>query len=135
MSQETLEALQRGFDAVSRLDGEAMLAEMDPEIEFCPRFQVMLGGEEAVFRGHDGFREAFRDLYGALEWIKPEIYEVRDLGDLVVALGRLSVKGKSSGAEASSEAGWVAEAKDGKAVRFTEYLSHGEALAAAGLDG
>jgi ketosteroid isomerase-like protein len=93
----------------------------------------MLGGEEMVFRGHDGFREAFRDLYGALEWIRPEVVEVRDLGDRIVALGTLSVRGKSSGAEAQSPAGWVAEMKGGRAIRFTEYLDPEEALQAAGL--
>jgi hypothetical protein len=133
MSEENVEALQRGFEAVSRLDGDAMLELMDPEIEFRPRFQVMLGGEEMVFRGHDGFREAFRDLYGALEWIRPEVVEVRDLGDRIVALGTLSVRGKSSGAEAQSPAGWVAEMKGGRAIRFTEYLDPEEALQAAGL--
>lgn len=133
MSQENVEALQRGFEAVRRLDGEAMLDVMDPEIEFRPRFQLMLGGKEMVFRGHDGFREAFRDLYGALEWIRPEVDEIRDLGERIVALGSLSVRGKTSGAEAESPAGWIAEIRNGKAIRFTEYLDREKALAAAGL--
>jgi hypothetical protein len=133
MSEENIETLRRGFDAVSRLDRDAMLEIMDPEIEFRPRFQVMLGGDEAVFRGHEGFRDAFRDLYGALEWIKPEIFEVRDLGDRIVALGRLRVRGKSSGAEAESPAGWVADLRNGRAIRFTEYLDPDQALEAAGL--
>jgi ketosteroid isomerase-like protein len=133
MSQENVEALKRGFAAVSRLDGESMLKELDPEIEFRPRFQVMLGGKAAVYWGHDGVREAFRDLYGALDWIKPEIQEVRDLGDRIVALGRLSVRGKESGAEAESSAGWVVDLKNGKAVRVAEYLDRQEALEAAGL--
>jgi len=110
-----------------------MLETMDPEVEFRPRFQVMLGGEEMVFWGHDGVREAYRDLYGALDWIKPEILEVRDLGDRIVALGRLSVRGKESGAEVESAAGWVVDIKSGKAIRVIEYLDPEEALEAAGL--
>jgi ketosteroid isomerase-like protein len=106
---------------------------MDPEVEFRPRFQVMLGGEAAVYWGHEGVRGAFRDLNGALDWIKPEISEVRDLGDRIVALGRLSVRGKESGAEAESPAGWVVDIKNGKAVRVSEYLDPVEALEAAGL--
>ena len=133
MSQENVEALKRGFEAVGRLDGEAMIEMTDPAIVFCPRFQVMLGGEARVFRGHEGVREAFRDLYGALEWIKPEVLEVRDLGDQIVALGRLSIRGKGSGAEAESPAGWIVEFKDGKAIRVSEYLDPQEALEAAGL--
>jgi hypothetical protein len=94
---------------------------------FCPRFQVMLGGEAKVFRRHKGVREAFRDLYGALDWMKPDVLEVRDLGDQIVALGRLSIRGKGSGAETESPAGWVVEFKDGKAIRVREYLDDGRA--------
>ena len=61
-SQENIEALKRGFEAVSRLDGEAMLETMDPEVEFRPRFQVMLGGEAMVYWGHEGVREALEEL-------------------------------------------------------------------------
>jgi ketosteroid isomerase-like protein len=133
MSEENVETLKRGFEAVSRLDAEAMLEMADPGIEFRPRFQVMLGGEAAVYWGHDGVREAFRDLYGALDWIKPEIVEVRDLENRMVALGRLRIKGKGSGAEAESAAGWVVDLKNGKAVRVVEFLDPAEALEAAGL--
>ena len=133
MSQENVEALKRGFDAVCRLDGEAMLAMTDPEVEFRPRFQLMLGGKAAVYHGHAGVREALRDLYAALDWIKPEPSEFRDLDGRIVALGRLSLRGKYSGAEASSPAGWVVDFKNGKAVRVAEYLDHAEALEAAGL--
>jgi len=133
MSRENVESLKRGFAAVSRLDGESMLEECDPEIEFRPRFQLMLGGKAAVYWGHDGVREAFRDLYGALAWIKPELEEVRDLGDRIVAFGRLSVRGKESGAEAESLAGWVVDVKSGKAVRVLEFLDREETLEAAGL--
>ena len=122
MSEENVEALKRGFEAVSRLDAEGVIEMADPAIVFRPRFQVMLGGEARVFHGHEGVREAFRDLYGALEWIKPEVLEVRDLGDRIVALGHLSIRGKGSGAEAESPVGWVVEFKDGKAIRVSEYL-------------
>ena len=83
----------------------------------------MLGGEAMVFWGHEGVREALRDLYGALDWFKVEVSEIRDLGDRLVALGRLRVRGKVSGAEAESPAGWVAEFKNGKAVRVAVYLT------------
>jgi ketosteroid isomerase-like protein len=133
MSQEDVEILKRGFDAVSRLDGEAMLGMMDAEVEFRPRFQVMLGGKAAVYSGHEGFREAFRELYGALDWIRPEISEIRDLEGRIVALGHLRLRGKKSGVEAESPAGWVIDIVNGKAVRVSEYLDPAEALEAAEL--
>ena len=133
MSQENVEAVRRGFEAITLLDGEAILEFMDPAIEFRPRFQVMLGGKAATYRGEAGVREAFRDLYAALDWIKPEISEIRDLEDRIVALGRLRIRGKESGIEAESSAGWVVDMRDGRAVRVSEYLDQAEALEAAGL--
>ena len=133
MSQENVEIVKRGFKAIVRLDGEAMLEFMDPAIEFRPRFQLMLGGEEATYRGYEGVREAFRDVYAALDWIKPEVREIRDLGDRIVALGELSIRGKTSKLEAHSAAGWVVDMKDARAVRITEYLDPADALEAAGL--
>jgi hypothetical protein len=62
-----------------------------------------------------------------------EIFEVRDLGNRIVALGRLRIKGKGSGAEAESAAGVVVDLNNGKAVRVLEFLDPAEALEAAGL--
>ena len=133
MSEENVETVKRGFDAITRLDEEEMLEFMDPEIDFRPRFQLMLGGEAAEYHGYAGVREAFRDVYSALDWIKPEVSEIRDLGDRIVALGHLRIRGKATGIEADSSAGWVVDIRDGKAVRISEYLDPGEALEAAGL--
>jgi hypothetical protein len=72
-------------------------------------------------------------LKRGFDWIKPEIVEVRDLENRMVALGRLRIKGKGSGAEAESPAGWVVDLKNGKAVRVLEVLDPAEVLEAAGL--
>jgi ketosteroid isomerase-like protein len=133
MSQENVEIVKRGFTAIVRLDGEAMLEFMDPAIEFRPRFQLMLGGQEATYVGYAGVREAFRDVYAALDWIKPEVREIHDLGDRVLALGELRIRGKTPGIAAQSSAGGVGDMKDGTALRISEYLDPAEAVEAAGL--
>ena len=135
MSVENVETVKRGFQAITLLDFEAILEFIDPAIEFRPRFQVMLGGEAATYHGEAGVREAFRDLYSALDWIRPEVSEIRDLGDRIVAFGQLRIRGKESGIEAESSAGWVVDLKDGRAVRVSEYLDPAQALEAAGLQG
>jgi hypothetical protein len=56
MSQENVEAAERFIDAYNRRDVEAMLADLDPEIEWHSGILTGLGGEAAVFRGHEGFR-------------------------------------------------------------------------------
>jgi len=134
MSRENVEAAQRAFDAFNRGDIEAVLQELDPKVEWHPEFQtMMLGGEAREFRGLEGVRTALREWYGVLAEIHVEIAEVRDLGERIVALGRIRARGKESGASVESPAGWVMELKDTKAIRIWEYLDPTEALAAAGL--
>ena len=72
-------------------------------------------------------------MYSALDWIKPEVSEIRDLGDRIVALGHLRIRGKATGIEADASAGWVVDIRDGRAVQISEYLDHAQALEAAGL--
>ncbi len=133
MSQENLIAMQRGFEALNRKDIAALLEEVDAEVEWCPVFQVMLGGEAAVYRGHEGVREAFREWYDTLAEIRAEVSEVRDLGDRLVATGHFYARGQESGAEVDSPAGWLVDFKDAKALRVLEFLDPKEALEAAGL--
>ena len=134
MSQENLKAIQRGFEALNRRDIAALLEEVDAEVEWCPVFQVILGGEATVYRGHEGVREAFREWYDTLAEIHSEVLEVRDLGDRILAIGHFYARGQESGAEVDSPAGWLVDFKDGKAVRVREFLDPKEALQAAGLE-
>ena len=133
MSQENVEAFKRGLDAFNRRDVEAMLEELDPEVEWHPLLQVLLGGEATVYRGHEGVRELLGDLYEAFAEFQAEQSEVRDLGERVVAIGCFRGRGKQSGAKTESPIGWVVEFKNGKAVRVRDYVDPKDALEAAGL--
>jgi ketosteroid isomerase-like protein len=75
----------------------------------------------------------FRDLAEAFAEVEIETPEIRDLGDRIVATGRIRTRGKESGAESQSPFGYLAEVKDGKAIRVRAYLDPNEALEAAGL--
>ena len=88
MSQENVEAFKRGLEAGNRGDVETLLEELDPEVEWHSALHALLGGEQTVFRGHDGVREMLRDLNEAFGEIHIEISEIRDLGDRLVAIGR-----------------------------------------------
>ena len=94
---------------------------------------ALLGGEQTVFRGHDGVREMLRDLNEAFDEIHIEISEIRDLGDRLVAIGRTRARGRESGAQTESPIAWVVELKNGKATSLQAYLDPTEALKAAGL--
>jgi ketosteroid isomerase-like protein len=133
MSQENVEAFRRAFEAFNRRDIDAVLEEIDPEVEWRPILPVMLWGKSTVYRGHEGYREVLRDFFEAASEIHLGISETRDLGDRLVAIGRLRARGKESGAVTESPIAYVVEYKNGKAARICEYLNPKEALEAVGL--
>jgi ketosteroid isomerase-like protein len=128
MSQENVEAFKRAIEAYNRRDVEALLDELDNEIEWRPVLPVVLGGDETVYRGHDGVRQLLRDLDEVLAERQLDFSEIRDVGDHVVATGSLRIRGKSSGALSESPFGCVAELRNGRAVRIQTYLDPSEAL-------
>src|SRR5436190_23198387 len=99
MSQENVEAFKRGLEAGNRGDVDALLKELDPEVEWHTALHALLGGEQTVFRGHNGVREMLRDLNEAFGEIQIEISEIRDLGDGLIATGRTPTRGTASAAE------------------------------------
>jgi len=134
MSEENVEAFKRGIEAYNRGDVEALVAVHDPEVEWHPVLQVLLGGEATVYRGHKGVRELIRDIDEAFAEAPLEIVEIRDLGDQVLAIGRLRARGKASGADTESPIGFLADFKNAKLTRVLSYLDPKEALQAAGLE-
>ena len=133
MSQENVETFKRGLEAYNRRDVEAVLATVDPEVEWHPLLPVLLEGEATVYRGHEGVRELVRELDEAFPDLQSELSEVRDLGEQVLAIGQLRGRGKERGVKTKSDIVWLAELKNGKGVRIREYLDPDEALEAAGL--
>ena len=131
MSDKNVQVFKRGADAYNRRDVEALLEELHPEIEWRPLLPVLLGGEAAVVRGHDGARQGIQELEEAFSELRAEPSEYRDLGERVVAIGQLHGRGKESGVETDSPIAWVVDFKDGKAVRIWEYADPEEALEAA----
>ena len=86
-----------------------------------------------MYRGHDGVRELFREIDEVLDEIHVDDSEIRDLGDWVVAIGRIRTRGKGSGAETESPIATVSDLRNGKGIRIRSYLDVDEALEAAGL--
>jgi ketosteroid isomerase-like protein len=138
MSQENVEAVKRGIDAYNRRDIDALLEELDPDVEFHPALAVLLGGEQVVFRGHEGMRKSIREEDEDLAVFQVEVSEIRDLGNRILAIGRASVRGKESGVAVESPFYLLTESKgtkgkDTRATRIKTYLELNEALEAAGV--
>jgi ketosteroid isomerase-like protein len=134
MSQENVEGFKRAIDAGNRRDIDAMLEELDPEVEWHPALLASLEGQPTVYRGREGVQEWMQELYEAFAEVHIDIAEIRDLGDRLIAIGRIRARGGASRAETESPFAWVIEAKNGKATRVRGYLDPKEALEAAGLE-
>ena len=101
MSQPNVEAFKRAIEAFDCRDIAALLGELDPEVEWHPAMARLLGGDATVYRGHGGVRQWFRDMDETFAQINFEFSEIRDLGDRVLAIGRMRARGRESGAETS----------------------------------
>ncbi len=133
MSEENVEAFDRGIAAYNRRDIDGLLQELDPDVEWHSALLIPFGGRATVGRGHDGVREVLREVYEVLAEIHLDYSEVRDVGDRILATGRIRTRGELSGAITESSFGTVSEMKNGKSIRFTTYLDPDEARAACRL--
>jgi ketosteroid isomerase-like protein len=133
MSQENVEAFRRGLEAYNRRDIDAFLEVFDPMVEIHPLTLAMFGKEGTVYRGHEGIRQFVRDVDEVLPRLQVEPLEIRDLGERIVANGRLHARGRASGAEVESPIGWLVEFRERRVIRMTDYLDPKQALEAAGL--
>jgi ketosteroid isomerase-like protein len=133
MSQENVEAFKRFADANNRRDVEALLKELDADVEWHSAVLSSLGGEATVHRGHDGVREMLRDLYEAFSEFQVEFTEIRDLGDRIVATGRWLTRGEESGVEVTPPLASVVDFRNGKAIRVRSYLDPEDALVDAAM--
>jgi ketosteroid isomerase-like protein len=133
MSEENVEAFKRGMSAWNRRDIDAALEGLDPAVEWHPAVAGKFGGEATVLRGREEVRKGVQDLLEAFDDLRFELWELRDLGDELLAFGRVHGHGTESGVEIDSPLAWLIRAKDGKAIWVGSYLDPKDALEAAGL--
>jgi ketosteroid isomerase-like protein len=133
MSLVNVELLHRAIDAFNRRDLAAYLALQDSGVEFTPYEREVEG--LGPYRGHDGIRTWWENLFEAFPDFSAEYYELRDLGD--IALGRGSLRGTGAGSGARFERTlWLAsEWCDGKTVWWHAFESEADALEAVRLRG
>jgi ketosteroid isomerase-like protein len=133
MSQENVETVLRVAEALRHRDVAGIVAEVDPEVEWHPAMQALVGGDATVYRGPEGVREMMHDFYDTFADVQLEVLETREAGDRVVLIGHLHVRGKVSGVDADSPAAYVVSFSNGKLIRVRTYLDPNEALEAVGL--
>ena len=107
----------------------------DPEVEFV-RVGDLLGRESRT--GLAGMAAGSRDFLHAWKDVRAEATEFRELDDeRVLALSRVSARGKTSGLEfeqVATNAASVFHIRDGKVTRLVQYWDSDRALADLGLE-
>lgn len=134
MSQANVETVQRAVEAWNADDLDACLAELHADVEWHPSIEPGLEGTATTYRGHEGARKAWREYRGeAWEHLTSRPQEIRDLGESVLLLGQMDLIARATGIEFSQELGELFEFRAGKIARVRDFLTHAEALEAAGL--
>jgi ketosteroid isomerase-like protein len=129
MSQENVQIVRAGLDRYNET-GEPPWETFDPEIEWVIDPAAFVGGS---YRGHDGIREMVGRLAEGFDYVRFDFDRYLDAGDTVVALGRLSVRGGSSGVSVGQPIGYLFRVRDGRITYARAYLQPEDALRAAGL--
>jgi ketosteroid isomerase-like protein len=131
MSQENVESLRRAYEAFSSGDLGRILvfAHADFEAVVPPE----LSAEPDTYRGHEGIRRYFQSFEDAMDEIRFQPERFWDAGDSVVAVVRLTAKGRQTAISVEQRIAQVWTILDGKAIGLRTYPSVAEALAAVGL--
>ena len=131
MSQKNVEIVRRTAEAVGRRDLATFIEVTDPDVEWHTSLSVI--SEGGAYHGHEGVRQFVGDLDEAFELFEAALEAVLPVGDLVLAVGQLTYKGKVSGVEESEPFGWVFRFNRGRVVYIRAFRDPELVLAAVGL--
>ncbi len=89
--------------------------------------------EQPFYGGRDELARGTEALWETWEEFRLQETEVRDIGDSVLWMGRMQLKGGASHVELDQEFAIRFSVRDGEIARGKAFLSWQEALEAAGL--
>ena len=137
MSEENVELVARSIDAFNqafnRGDLEGFLEMVTPDIEWLPVMGAM--HRDGSFRGRAGveaYFDALRDAWEDLAFAPG--YEVRDLGEKTLMVGRLQGRGRGSGVTIHTPIAVLYEHRGGQISRIHSFYDPADALKAVGLE-
>ena len=102
---------------------------VDPDLVFEP----LRAATEGAYVGHNGIMRFWADTEETFELFQLDYTDIRDLGDRVLAIGTIRVRGRGSGVETNIPTAAIAEYRNGLLWRFKDYGEARLALEAAGL--
>jgi uncharacterized protein len=126
--QQNVEIVKQGYDAFGRGDIETLLGVFDPQIEWISPGPADLPTAGSR-RGLQQVREFFRavDEVFEIQRFEPKTFVAQ--GDLVVVLGEDSSRVKATGKVLNGAWAHAFTLKDGKILRFQEYIDTAEVVA------
>jgi ketosteroid isomerase-like protein len=131
MSEENVERLRKGYEAMARRDLDAVLPLLDPEVEIHDRAEAP---DARSYSGHDGAVTALDlslDAFAGFTLIPERFY---DAGDRIVVVLRMEGTGRVSGAPVEDRiAHFWRLGDDGLATALRVFSDPADALAAAGI--
>jgi ketosteroid isomerase-like protein len=131
MSQANLEIMRKVIDAWNQHDAELWLSYAASEIEWMPAGPAAVEG--AVYRGREAVASGIEAVWETWDAFDFHDGELRDLGDSVLWLGRVQMRGSASGVELDQEFAIHGVTRDGKLIQVHTFLTWREALHAVGL--
>jgi len=130
VSQENVVAFLAVMQAINCGEVEGVLRASAEDCVLLPLRSAVAGG----FHGHDGIRELFADSAETFEVFQVDWRDVRDLGDQVLAIGTVHLRGRGGGVETDIPTAGVAIFRDGKLTAWQDFGDRRAALKAVGLE-
>jgi ketosteroid isomerase-like protein len=129
MSEDNVEVARQLLEAVSARDLSRVLELTDPDVEWHSFFALQ--GE--AYHGHGGVRQYVTDIHEAFEDLRPQVDDLLDGGEVVIGIGSVHYRGRKSGVETDSAAGWMFRFRNGKVVGFRAFSEPEQRLKELGL--
>src|SRR5262249_44241810 len=117
---------RRGIDAFNRGDVEALAADTTEDVELFPALAGAVEG--GGFHGRAGIEAYFQIIAETWGEFRILAEDLRDLGDLVLVVGRICGRGKGSRVPVEAPNAIVMDFRGDKVWRIHSYFDQAEAL-------
>ena len=131
MSQEGVEQVKRGFEALRRGDMAWFEDWTTPDVVIVQPPEVP---DAKSYEGRTAVAQAWEDWPNQWEDFRLDLVEIIDVSDdVVVSVTRHRGRGRESGIEMDFQVFYVHRARDGKLARMEMFFTREQAYDAAGL--
>lgn len=130
MSKADIELLRAGYAAFSRGDWDTVLEQAAPDFELTTADRVTSPG---TYRGVEGTRRFFEDLFAPFEEVLVEPEEFHENGDQILAVVRVRSRPRGSSAFVENRIGHLWTMRDGMVTGLEIFPERDRALAAIGV--